>query len=944
MAAGESPAAAAPSHAPATTPEQKQREQALVLYAQRKVQQAAADAAEAEDRMAALNAFKGMAKEKIAASPKAAPAQSSSVAEAEARQQARASRLSTIGRPLPLVVSLDGVEMVAGTADGLADERVAVFKLRIECQGRRSHSFTESISQALHKHEQMITARQEPLCNAEFPAHLEHQLRKLASDLPGTQRRGKELAAYYAGVLDAATPEKYFAARDLLHDLYGVSWPTVTTFAGGFAWPVSTEKAVVEDDGAPTPRTAGKLAVCEPEELIDQFDEIDSNGNGELNWGEVELAVSLLFPGRHDAALKYAYTAADDDKDGVISRDEFVVLVRHMVYCNNIWHEFGVTDGDGSQEIGVTEFSEGCDMLGIMLTADEAAEAFEQIRFGKDDGCVTFDNFCIWCLKHDDSPEDEISATFTDPGPLGLEFREIEHLGIEVVAVTASTQAFDHRQLKVGMLLHSVNGDSVVGGGGGVIDLPKARPVTLGFRPGLTVSEKLEGEDAWRTKKARAAKQNGSAGGQRGQAIEPEPEPEPQPELQPAPQVPGTMRLHVSVPAAPTAKGNASAAVWREESPPNLRLHNRGDGMVVAADIPEAWCGSPKVRWYRWRPSKSTNERAERQVVQILGLDGYDGGDSGGPVLVQESGPVVGRKTVVFGQPRDLGLVLNSDDPLDQLWGKIDADGDGELGASELAQVLVAMGRVQSADAPETLAWVETTMKELDEDGSGDVDIAELQDWYNKQPERSVAASAAPSPVRIASTGGYAYQRKLRKGMCVLSVQGKDTRSLSLREVDLLIRTAGRPLTMEFDTRDIRVQDAEIDLKRKEYAASKIQAMHRGKMARRQLAAMKQGGDAAAAAASLSLGSPGRLVKYTDDDDDESEGEAGCGSGHEVGLGREYRLTNRDLGFILGCTVVCTCAGGKCHPDVHLNGTRQARAGWLGVGVYTDDGTPALRP
>ena len=77
-------------------------------------------------------------------------------------------------------------------------------------------------------------------------------------------------------------------------------------------------------------------------------------------------------------------------------------------------------------------------------------------------------------------------------------------------------------------------------------------------------------------------------------------------------------------------------------------------------------------------------------------------------------------KEVVFGNPRELGLVLGSDDPLDQLWLKLDADGDGQLGRREIEELLLMMGRVTETTS-DAAQLISTVMEELDSDGSGDV-------------------------------------------------------------------------------------------------------------------------------------------------------------------------------------------------------------------------------
>lgn len=184
---------------------------------------------------------------------------------------------------------------------------------------------------------------------------------------------------------------------------------------------------------------------------------------------------------------------------------------------------------------------------------------------------------------------------------------------------------------------------------------------------------------------------------------------------------------------------------------------------------------------------------------------------------------------------------------------EIDKDGDGQLGKPELCQLLVMMKRANDAKGAKTAALATKVMKELDKDGSNEVDICEFQvsrrtklrdSSHHHAPlaliqlpshrtgttcSRSARSARAPSPClcdwRARAPCKYtspspnfvfqddgpdrhirdysASKRGLKKGMAVLSVgtKGKEvsTKGMSLRDVDKLIKTSGRPVNMKFD-------------------------------------------------------------------------------------------------------------------------------------------------
>ena len=139
--------------------------------------------------------------------------------------------------------------------------------------------------------------------------------------------------------------------------------------------------------------------------------------------------------------------------------------------------------------------------------------------------------------------------------------------------------------------------------------------------------------------------------------------------------------------------------------------------------------------------------------------------------------PAMRTMTLIFGKNEELGLVLGSEDPLDQMWLQIDKDGDGELGRDEVAEILRMMNRSSSYED------VSRVMAELDSDRSDFIDIGEFEEWYTRQPDRKVNASGKKEPVFVVTAGEYAAGRGVRVGAKIVSVQGKDMRQAPLREV-----------------------------------------------------------------------------------------------------------------------------------------------------------------
>ena len=131
------------------------------------------------------------------------------------------------------------------------------------------------------------------------------------------------------------------------------------------------------------------------------FDRFDCNGNGALSLAEIDKAVIELWPHfNHKPALMRAYRAADVNGDGFIKRREFRLLLKYVVYFNELWHKFDELDANHDHRLDLQEFKHGCAVLGIRLAHGEAESEFAAMD-ESNGGFVLFDEFCTWCAyKH----------------------------------------------------------------------------------------------------------------------------------------------------------------------------------------------------------------------------------------------------------------------------------------------------------------------------------------------------------------------------------------------------------------------------------------------------------------------------------------------------------------------------------------------------------------
>ncbi len=69
-----------------------------------------------------------------------------------------------------------------------------------------------------------------------------------------------------------------------------------------------------------------------------------------------------------------------------------------MVYFNTLWPTFEEMDSDHDPRIDAEEFAEGCEVVGLRLSPEEAAAEFKKCD-ADGGGQILFSEFCTWCAE-----------------------------------------------------------------------------------------------------------------------------------------------------------------------------------------------------------------------------------------------------------------------------------------------------------------------------------------------------------------------------------------------------------------------------------------------------------------------------------------------------------------------------------------------------------------
>ena len=157
-------------------------------------------------------------------------------------------------------------------------------------------------------------------------------------------------------------------------------------------------------------------------------------------------------------------------------------------------------------------------------------------------------------------------------------------------------------------------------------------------------------------------------------------------------------------------------------------------------------------------------------------------------------------------------MLLKATDTVESAFKKFDTDGSGMLEAEELFQVLAELGLDVTDE--DFIAYARALMEDYDSDGNGELDLEEFRKLYNQCLATAESRAAYAEELRSAVSGlvGSAMAN-------VLEHQEMEAAATKIQAVH-----KGKQARKELQER-----------KEQEAAAVKIQAVHRGKQARKML-------------------------------------------------------------------------------------------------------------
>ena len=137
--------------------------------------------------------------------------------------------------------------------------------------------------------------------------------------------------------------------------------------------------------------------------LLRLWQQYDYNGNGMLSLAEIDKFIVEQFPELNvKRALMRAYKFADADSSGLITRAEFTLLLRSLVYFKQLDAEFSAIDRDNDRRISVDELMHSGDRLqrlGLGRLRRKDVRALFKLMDADGEGMILFDEFCSYLSR-----------------------------------------------------------------------------------------------------------------------------------------------------------------------------------------------------------------------------------------------------------------------------------------------------------------------------------------------------------------------------------------------------------------------------------------------------------------------------------------------------------------------------------------------------------------
>jgi Ca2+-binding EF-hand superfamily protein len=127
--------------------------------------------------------------------------------------------------------------------------------------------------------------------------------------------------------------------------------------------------------------------------------DLDSNGSKKATTVEVNSYFRTREPLLNQPRANKETFKVTSGEDGYLSRREFVEFLRNVIFFNKVFFLFAMTDTSKDRKVSMSEFTEFLEVVGISLSADDAAAEFAKAD-NSGNGSIAFTEFVQWVTTY----------------------------------------------------------------------------------------------------------------------------------------------------------------------------------------------------------------------------------------------------------------------------------------------------------------------------------------------------------------------------------------------------------------------------------------------------------------------------------------------------------------------------------------------------------------